>query len=379
MDGAAGGTTAGLFLQQAGRLASRPLVHYHRLGRWHDLSWIEMREHALRIASGLVAAGVEVGDRVVVLAENRVEWLACQLGLQLAGAVMVPIDPAVGAPTARSIAGTSGAVLAIVSGEALAARLHLTDTLGQIVRMDGEVARWLGTACGGRPYEEVRRRLSALGPGDGATMAFTTGAGGPPRGEVITHGRCVEVVERGVLMLGAGAADGLLLVLPFAAAHGSALVAIAAGATVWVSRGPGLVVDDIRAARPTIVLAGARVLESIRDSAVEEVCGRSSLRRTVLARAIAMGRERAAERHAGAWTWLRHLPVDRLVLASVLRRAGGGRLRLLVSDGGELRGEVGEFFQAVGVPVRQGWWCGAGAPGDRPTPAAGERAQWGDS
>src|SRR5438874_10220436 len=122
-------TVPGAFLAEVGRRAVRPLVHHHRGGRWEDVSWIEVREHALRIASGLVAAGVREGDRVVLLSENRVEWLSCDLGIQMAGAATVPIPPSTAPAVAQAIAGGTGAVMAIASGEEGAARLHLTDAL----------------------------------------------------------------------------------------------------------------------------------------------------------------------------------------------------------------------------------------------------------
>jgi long-chain acyl-CoA synthetase len=365
------GTTAGVFLERARRLATRPFVHYHRHGGWQDVSWIEMQENALRIASGLVAAGVDMGDRVLLLSENRVEWIASHLGIQVAGATTVPLDPGSNAPTPQTIAGRSSAILAIASGEAQAARLHLTDTLGQIVRMDGEVARWLRSAYEPGLYEEVERRLSRLGPDDASAVTYTAEGGGPPTEAVVTHRGFVEMAESRVHALDIGENDVALSLLDPAdpdAGLPNVFAAIAAGATVWMSRDEDLLVEDVHSARPTLLFAASGAIERIHDRAVDEATGRSTLRRGAAAWALWVGRERAVEGRTGPWTRIRHALADRMVLASARHRAGGGRLRFLVTTRDLPRQEVVEYFAAIGLPVLRAM---ERAPGQDPTPLAG--------
>ncbi len=351
-------TTVGVFLQQARRLAIRPVAHHYRDGSWQDVSWIEMQENALRIATGLVAAGVDAGDRVVLLSENRVEWLTCDLGIQMAGAVTVPIHPSARAYVTQAIATRSGAILAIASGEAQAAKLHLSDTLGRIVRLDGEVARWSRSAYERHPYEEVCRRVSRLGPDDVATVIFSSDITGRTRGVVLTHRSFVEMAESCLQAFEIGQADSQLSLLSHAHViermHGL-FVAVAAGATVWLSRGVDLLAEDLQVARPTVMIGSRGALEKIRGRVREEERRRSRLRRAIVAWAVDAGRERALDHGSGLPLRLRHWLADRLVLSALRRRIGGGRLRFCKCVGTPLEREVEEFFWAVGVPVYQGW------------------------
>jgi long-chain acyl-CoA synthetase len=325
-------TTAGVLLAQTSRLPTRAAIVFHREGRWRSLSWSELREHVLRVACGLVGAGVEAGDRVLLLSENRVEWLACDLGIQLAGGVTVPIHPSAGPEAAQTIARSSGAFLAIASGEERAARLHLTDALGRILRMEGEVARWLRTQVEERSLLEVTRRTSLLGRNDVATIVSAGDVGGPAD-VVLTHLACVEVARRCVEAFGIGPGDRMLSIRSCAAPAErlwGVLVPITAGATVWIARGAHVLDADVDAARPTVMNCSPLVLERFRRRAEKALARPAHLRRP------------------------RHWFGDRLTRSSLRHRVGGGRLRLLVTDEALLPSDTAEFFRAAGLPVHQG-------------------------
>jgi len=346
----------GVFLAQARLQATRPFVHHHRDGRWQEVSWIELREYGLRIASGLLDAGVEVGDRVLVLSENRLEWLACELGIQMAGAVTVAVRPSASPEAAQAIARRSGVVLAVVSGEELAGGLHLTDVLGRIVRVDGEVARWLRAPFAGSSSEEVRRRLIGLGPDDVATVDFPQGTS---PGVAVTHRDLVQQARGCIETHGIGRTDRVLFFLRCANVSErlwGLLVPAGAGATVWLARGIPHLDEDVQAARPTLIRCTPAVLAAIRHGAEEERRRWSGPRRGAAAWAIATGRERAGEPRPHLWLRLRHRLADRLVLSALRRRAGGGRLRRFAIGETSLPAAVEDYFRAIGLPVRRG--CG---------------------
>jgi long-chain acyl-CoA synthetase len=346
-------TTPGVFLGQARLLTTRPFAHHHRDGRWQDISWIELEEHALRIASGLVAAGVDAGDRVLLLSGNRAEWLACDLGIQVAGAATVPVAPSASPEAAQAVARRSAAVLAIVSGDDPVARLHLTDTLGRIVRLDGEVARWLRSPFEGGSSDEVRRRLSALGPDDVATIDVPAVA---RASTVVSHGDLVDRARASVEEFGVGPTDRILSVLRCANASErlwGLFVPAAAGATVWLSRGLAHLAEDVQAARPTLLRCTPAVLATIQQRVEEDSRRWLGPRRAVEPWAIATGRERATDGRPDPRLLLRHRVADAVVLASLRRQAGGGRLRLFVAGDEPLPAAVSEFFPAIGLPVRR--------------------------
>src|SRR2546423_6368522 len=124
-------TTIGQFFRQANRLADRTLLRYHDGEGWRGVSWTGMADLVLRVAARLVQEGVRAGDRVVIMAENRLEWLYCDFAIQAAGAVTVPIYPSTPAGTAQAIVDDAGARVAFVDDE-LAVRLRV----GQPVALD---------------------------------------------------------------------------------------------------------------------------------------------------------------------------------------------------------------------------------------------------
>src|SRR4029077_8466735 len=113
VEGIADRTTVGVFFSQAARYGERPLVHYLADGKWKVETWADMKRDVLAVASALVDAGVKAGDAVILMSENRVQWLYCDFGTQSAGAVTVPIYPSTPAEVAEKIVANCEAVLAI--------------------------------------------------------------------------------------------------------------------------------------------------------------------------------------------------------------------------------------------------------------------------
>ena len=128
-------TTVETFLSRAGSLGERPFLHFHQDGAWRCLTWAEARERVLRVAAALVAEGVRPGDRVVLISENRYEWILADFGIQAAAAVTVPVFPSMLPATAplssaiaRTVAGSrlgkTGTVTAAAAWMPKSARIH---------------------------------------------------------------------------------------------------------------------------------------------------------------------------------------------------------------------------------------------------------------
>src|ERR1700688_2520355 len=139
-------TTVGVFFRQAARYGDKPLIHYRQGDAWQVETWADLRRHVLAVASALIAAGVKPRDSVLLISENRVEWVYCDFAIQTIGAVTVPIYPNSPAELAQTIAADSGATYALASGAPLAAKLEVAGALRHIATMDGEVADWVRLA-----------------------------------------------------------------------------------------------------------------------------------------------------------------------------------------------------------------------------------------
>ncbi len=342
-------TTVGLFLRQAARLGGRPVVRYHGAGGWQEVSWDQMRTLVLQVAARLVAEGVLAGERVALLSENRLEWLYCDLGIQAVGAATVPIYPSSTPDMANRIAADTGVRVVFVAGPALAERLQVE----RVVRMDGELQRWVEEGVDPTLLEAVSARCAAIRPDDVATIIPTSGTTGEPKGVVLAHRCLVDMARICAQAFEINEGDVALSLLPYAHVFervNSVLVTLAAGGSMWLSRGADRVLEDLGECRPTVMVSVPRMYEKMHQRVMASLRQQRGWRRLLVGWALEQGRRRARGRRSPF-----HWVADRLVLGRLRRRLTGGRLRFFVSGGAPLASEVEEFFWAIGVKILQGW------------------------
>jgi len=349
-------TGPGIMLGHVRDYGERPYLHYVIGGAWQQLSWAEFGRCSLRVAAALVNAGVRAGDRVVLLAENRPEWLYTDLAIQVAGAVTVPIYPTSTAATVRHIVRGAAAKLAVTSGADLAAKLELEDPLRRVVLMD-EVAVWAATPLDPAAFTELERRLNALRPGTLATVIYTSGTTGAPKGVMLAQRNLVEMAAHALEVFNLGPNDQILSYLPYSHVMervDGVFVPSMAGASIWLSRGIDHLAEDIVDVRPTVMLGVPRVFEKAFDAVHDQVRRQPTWKRALFRVAVDQGRRRLSD-HSGNSPGLLLRILDRLVLNAVRERVSGGRLRFFISGGAPLSEQVEEFFWAVGVKILQGW------------------------
>ena len=349
-------TTVGVFFRQAAKYGDRALIH-HRIGdAWSVKSWNAMRQDVLSVASALIEAGVKSGDSVIVMSENRVEWLICDFGIQAAGAVTVPIYPNTPPEVARTIAEDSLAVLAIVSDSQLAAKLPAGGSLQQVVLMDREVRAW--TDRGPTRLAEVDARLRAIRPDDMCTIVYTAGTTGVPKGVELLHRNLVDVSRAALQVHPITDADVSLSWLPYAHVYGrinEIFIGIMYGGQTWISRGPDHLAGELHEVKPTVMCSVPRVYEKMYAAVMSRVHESSRTRRAIFGWAMRVGGRFSQTAHPGPVLRAQRALADRLVLASLRTRLTGGRLRFFVSGGAGLAREIEEFFWAIGVPILNGW------------------------
>jgi long-chain acyl-CoA synthetase len=342
-------TVPGVFFRQAERLGRATLFRHHQPDGWAELSWTEVADQVRRLGANLVEAGVAPGDRVLLMSENRVEWLLCDLAIMTAGAVTVPVYSSTTARVAQQIVDNSQARLAIVSGEPIANRLHVE----RIVRMDTDLPGWLDREPGSAAFEQLEARAAALTPDEMATVVYTSGTTGEPKGVMLAHRNLVDMARSCLEVFDIGRDDSALSFLPYSHVLeriNSILVLLTAGGSAWLSRGVEHLAEDIHQCRPTVIVAVPRVYEKMHQRVMEQV-GKASPRRQALFRwALRQGRRRSTGQTAPLYPL-----ADRLVLSKLRERLTGGRLRFFVSGGAPLGREVEEFFWSFGVPIYNGW------------------------
>ena len=350
-------TIPGVFFEQAARAGEREYLRFFRDGSWQALSWRETAERATRVACGLIAAGLEPGDHVALLSENRVEWLYCDLAILAAGGVTVPIYPSLTARVAGYIAEDSKTPLAIVSNAQLAEKLSGLDHPKQIFKMETDVVEWVQNAPGLEAERELASRLEALRPEAMATVVYTSGTTGDPKGVMLTHRHFVEMGKSALQAFHIGPEDRLLSYLPYSHVLervDGIFIETMAGSSFWLARGMETLVEDIQAAKPTVMLGVPRVFEKVYEAVFDQVHNQPIYKRAIFRWALGIGAARL-HREPGPWLGLRLRIADRLVLDSLRTRLTGGRLRFFISGGAPLNEKVEEFFWSIGVKILQGW------------------------
>ena len=335
------------------------------------VTYAELGRIVREIALGLVALGVEPGDRVALLAETCPEWTLLDGGIACAGATVVPIYHTNSPEECRYVIEHSGARVVVCEDATQLAKIQriraACPALRDVVLMDGAAPAGvigladLRTRGGAADPAALGKRLMGTKPSDPATIVYTSGTTGPPKGCVLTHANWLATVEMYASALELPEQPVVFLFLPLAhsLARVTQLATLALGGTIAYWRGdPAKLLDDIALTRPTHLPVVPRVLEKIRARALDAADEGGAPQRALLSGSLSLGRRAAAHRHA-------HEPLrpplrlaygaaDRLVLSRV-RELFGDRIQQVLTGAAPIAPDVLRFFDACGITVYEGY------------------------
>jgi long-chain acyl-CoA synthetase len=355
-------TLALVAFEGAQRFGERPAQRFKRDGAWQDLSYAELGTVVEEIAAGLVALGIERGDRVCILSETRPEWAQIQLAVVAAGAIVVPIYPTNSPEECEWVIGNSGAVAVFCedAGQLVKVeRVHdaLPD-LKHIVLIDAVPGRQsldeLRALGDDSDREEVRRRAEASTPDDPVLIIYTSGTTGRPKGCVLTDNNLMSCAAVAPEMGIASSDDIDYLFLPLAHVFAQTINidASAIGAVVaYCSQGAKNIMSDLAEVRPTGFPSVPRIFEKIYTRFAGTVAPEQL---AALVRAtLEMQRLEAAGEPVP--DDLRASAAAGEPLFGAARQIFGGRIRWCISGAAPIAPEIIEFFAAAGVPVYEGY------------------------
>jgi long-chain acyl-CoA synthetase len=370
-----------LFLDRADELGDRPFLVAKTAGEWQALSWRETARQVCLLAESLRALGLEQGDRVMLVSENRPEWAIADLAIMAAGCITTPAYTTNTERDHQHILENSGARAAIVSTAKLAQPLlpamiragtaeHLIGIEPLRAGQRGSFAclAWSDLVAGDEAAARaaVEARIAGIGRGDPACIIYTSGTSGSPRGVLLHHGAILSNVDGAVEVLAGDLGWGrerFLSFLPLSHAleHTAGLyLPIGLGAEVWFAEGLDKLSSNIREAQPTFMVVVPRLFEIMRARIVKQVEQQGRLANLLLDQAMAL-----AERRAAGVRRLTDWPLERLLdvtLRPKIRERFGGRIKALVSGGAPLNPEVGGFFESMGLLMLQGYGQTESAP-----------------
>jgi long-chain acyl-CoA synthetase len=345
-----------------------------RAGDWVPIS-IETFVRDVEVTGAwLQARGVMPGDRVAILSESRYEWVVADLAIISIGAISVPLYHTLPAGQIAPLLADSGVVGAFVSSAAQREKLELVIAGGELARAGVSVRFvWSFDASGlptGVDPAGVERddspvlpkiRKPTIRPEDVATIIYTSGTSGAPKGVMLTHANIVAEVLISLTSWEVATTDCYLSFLPLS--HVLERVSgfytlLYAGVTISYAESFESLPRNLREVRPTILMAVPRLFEKVLARAVETASGAGGITKNIFDNAyrvaIEVGRLRNEGKSIPPWTLVEHVVAKTLVYSKIARGMGG-RTKLRVCGGAPLNREVALFFLGAGLPIHEGY------------------------
>lgn len=364
-----------LFLNRADSKGDAPFLWAKRAGAWQPLSWAEVARQVCCLAESLRAMGLQDGDRVMLVSENRPEWCIADMAIMAAGCITVPAYVTNTERDHQHILEDSGASAVIVANEKLSKPLigalvrtgkarHVIgiEPLGITQASNFEYHAWpdLIAGDGKEQRARVQARIAKIGREDTACLIYTSGTGGAPRGVMQHHGSLLMNADGAARILaedfGLDEDDAFLSFLPLSHAYehtGGQMLPISVGAQIYYAEGLEKLASNIEETRPTIMVVVPRLFEVLRTRIMKQVEKQGKVANYLMDRAMTIGANKAA----GQARW-REKPMDLLLertLRPKIRARFGGRMKAMVSGGAPLSPEVGVFFESMGLTMLQGY------------------------
>ncbi len=360
-----------MFFARAAENGDKTFLSVKKDGVWVKTSWAQAAQQVASVAASLKAIGLNPGDRVMLVSENRPEWCIADLAIMAAGCITVPTYTTNGERDHQHIIEDCGARAVFVSNSKLAqavmpAAIRATDA-SHLIGFDDlrvgqtggvEVHRWQDMIV--READPIACAADAQFSRDAtACIIYTSGTGGSPRGVMQHHGAILLNVEGCIAIIAEdfGWGDEVFLsFLPLSHAYehsGGQFVPIGLGGEIWYAEGLEKLVANMAEVRPTIMFVVPRLFEVIRARFLKEFEKRSSFQQGLLRRALALGGKDLA---GGIPLWDRPMQafLNKTLRPKVMEKFGG-RLKALVSGGAPLNPEIGVFFHGLGINLLQGY------------------------
>lgn len=363
-----------MFYDQVAAMPNKPLLFAKVDGVWASQNWHQVAEKVTKLASALRQMGIQKGDRVVIVSENRPEWMMADFAIMSIGAISVPTYTTNTVRDHSHIIENSGATAAIVSSKNLARTFlkaaHECDELQHTIVMEkfslGQqlnvtVHDWQTLLDEQQPdIAGYAAECATVSRDEIACLIYTSGTGGAPKGVMLHHGSLMHNAEGASIIIERLGLENnaFLSFLPLSHAyeHTTGLCwPLSIGAEIWYAESIEKLATNMAEARPTVMVVVPRLFEMLRTRITRGIQSEGGLKEKLFGRALELGIKQQRD----------HLPLNffeqlenwilEFTVRKKVRKQFGGRLKALVSGGAPLSPDVGYFFAALGLPLMQGY------------------------
>lgn len=367
-----------LFFRQADNLKDRVALRRKEMGIWKRISWTEYGTRVREVAAGLLALGLQPGDKVAILGDNRPEWLFSDLGTMTIGGVSCGVYPTSAPEQVAYVVGHSESkVLFVENEEQVDKALQILPDLDlkQVVIWDpkglwgfthDKIVFFDDFLEHGREYlrnnpDAVDRRLETVEPDDTAMIIYTSGTTGRPKAAMISHSNILEMTRSFLAASPSVGPEESISYLPMAHIYEnliSLFQAVWMGGTVNFVESLDTLPQNLREVSPTVFASVPRIWEKFASAITIRMSDSTPLKRLLYGVAIKVGlRYVKTPEHSWdrrKWAVL-YWPLYLLVLAHLKRQLGMERVRWAICGAAPASPELFEFYNALGVPLREGY------------------------
>jgi len=365
-----------LFFEQVDKFQDRVALRRKEYGIWNRISWKEYGRKVKEVGAGMLSYGIKPGDRIAILGDNRPEWLICHLASMAVGGVTCGVYSTSASDQVKYVVGHSESRILFVENEEQVDKVLEIMTeldLEQVVVWDPK-GLWGFSHPGiiffdaflkkGKAHLEahpdcIEARMKAIDHGDTAMMIYTSGTTGRPKGAMISHGNILSITQSFMEATPMYERDELLSYLPLAHIYEnliSLFQAVRSGATVNFVESINTLAQNLREVSPTVFASVPRIWEKFASMIEIRMSDSTLLKRAFYRAAVGVGLcyVQAEKGKKGRWGLL-YWPLYWLVLHHLRRQLGFDRVRWAVCAAAPASKDLFQFFNAIGVPLREGY------------------------
>lgn len=357
------------FLNKEAELKDRTCLRYKSKGKWRSLSWTDLKERVARLASQLETLGIEAGDRVAILSNTRYEWTVADLAILSIGAVTVPIYHSTLAKDVQFILEHSQAKLVFVEDKIQQKKvdevrkdLKSLKTVVLIEKGGQDGALYLKKMMqeGQCDLEAFEKRVNKIDIEALATVVYTSGTTGQPKGVMLTHRNLSAEIDALTQIFHFDLEQESLIFLPLAhiLARAVQFFQLSSGFVQSYAESIDKLLDNLKEIRPHFMACVPRIFEKIHTKILNDVNAAHPIKKGLFQWAVSVGtevsRRKQQQKSVSLTLWLQYQLAQKLVFSKLHKRLGG-RIRFFISGGAPLAAEVAEFFHAADILILEGY------------------------
>jgi long-chain acyl-CoA synthetase len=371
-----GETIVEAFLDNVGGLPDRPALRRRVADGWETLTWADYGQAVSEVLSGLIELGIRPGEHVGIISNNRVEWHLADIATLCNGSVTVPVYPTSYPPQVAHVLGHGDVRVCFAEDDEQVAKiLEVRDelpTLDRIVAFEHEsdvdepfVVSLADLRSMGRTRLEsepdlLAARVAGVTPDQLATLVYTSGTTGPPKGTMITHRNIVWTLRQATVAIEIHERERLISFLPLshiAERMMSDFLPIGYGGETWFARSLATVAEDLPDCRPTIFFAVPRVWEKLHDKVVAKLDEEKGLKKRLIGAYVSLGLRKVALEQDGTpmppFGTQRWRLLDRVIGTKIRHTLGLDQTHVMITAAAPIHPDVLRWYHAVGLPVQE--------------------------